>query len=69
MDLKERLTYMRDKRYATNKVNIRRQNLHFLIASKKYNKYNRGVKFTITGFSLFVVILLMGIYLFKVRIT
>lgn len=34
------------------------------IASKKYNKYNKGVKGTIIGFGLFVVILLIGIYLY-----
>ena len=34
------------------------------IASKKYNKYNKGVKWTIIGFGLFVVILLIGIYLY-----
>lgn len=34
------------------------------IASKKYNKYNNGVKWTIIGFVLFVVILLIGIYLY-----
>lgn len=34
------------------------------IASEKYNKYNRGVKWTIIGFGLFVVILLIGIYLY-----
>jgi len=34
------------------------------IASQKYSKYNQGVKRTIVGFSLFVVILLIGIYLY-----
>lgn len=34
------------------------------IASKKYNKYNNGVKWTIIGFGLFVVILLIGVYLY-----
>lgn len=34
------------------------------IASKKYNKYNKGVKCTIIRFGLFVVILLIGIYLY-----
>ena len=34
------------------------------IASKKYNKYNKGIKWTIIGFGLFVVILLIGIYLY-----
>lgn len=34
------------------------------IASKKYSKYNKGVKWTIIGFGLFVVIILIGIYLY-----
>lgn len=34
------------------------------IASQKYSKYNNGVKRIITGFCLFVVVLLVGIYLY-----
>lgn len=34
------------------------------IASKKYSKYNKGVKWTIIGFGLFVVFILIGIYLY-----
>ena len=34
------------------------------IAVIKYKKYNTGFKFTIIGFTLFAVILLMGIYLY-----
>ncbi len=34
------------------------------IATQKYNKYNKGVKRTIIGFSLFVIFLLIGIYLY-----
>lgn len=34
------------------------------IATQKYKKYNRGVKRAIIGFSLFIILLLIGIYLY-----
>ena len=34
------------------------------IAAIKYKKYNIGFKFTIIGFTLFAVMLLMGIYIY-----
>lgn len=34
------------------------------IASVKYAKYNRGLKFTIIGFILFVIFLFIGIYIY-----
>ena len=34
------------------------------IATKKYEKYNEGLRLTIIGFVLFVLILIIGIYVY-----